>query len=119
MGGLSAANLYQSHLAIGLLAEGVQHKAIPVDGAAITLAVIGNCINLVDAKLVKLANTALHPDDRASMQQTQAVIALMRIQTQALSTYWTSGKVEHGEAYQRARAATWAGLSKVLGVDKA
>lgn len=117
MGGLSAANLYQSYLAIGLLADGVEHKAFTTEGAANTLKIVGSCIALVDAKLAKLEKLKLEPDDVASLQQIKTITALMRIQTQALETYWATGKAEHGEAYQRARKATWTGLSKVLGVN--
>ncbi len=116
MGGLSAANLYQSYLAVGLLADGVQHKAFTVDGAANTLKIIGNCLTLVESKLAALDRRNLDPDDIASLQQIETVTALMRIQTQALDTYWKTGKAAHGEAYQRSRRATWAALSKVLGL---
>jgi hypothetical protein len=117
MGGLSAANLYQSYLTIGLLADGVASKAFTVEGAANTLKIVASCLTLVDNKLAKLDKMSLDPDDHASLQQIKAVTALMRIQTHALETFWATGKTEHGDAYQRARKATWTGLSKVLGVE--
>src|SRR5262249_6110306 len=117
LGGLSAANLYQSYLTMGLLADGVESKAFTVEGAVNTLKLVTSCIALVETKLARLDRLNLEPDDIASLRQIKAVIALMRIQTQALQTYWSTGKAEHGEAYQRARKVSWAGLSKVLGVD--
>jgi hypothetical protein len=119
LGGLSAANLYQSYLTIGLLADGVRNKAFTADGAANTLKIVTSCIALVDTKLARLDRLNLEPDDLASLRQIKAVIALMRIQTQALELYWSTGKADHAEAYQRARKATWAGLSKVLGIEGA
>src|SRR5260370_26930357 len=42
LGGLSAANLYQSYLNIGLLADGVQSETFTIEGAAGTLKIITN-----------------------------------------------------------------------------
>ena len=119
LGGLSAANLYQSYLTVGLLADGMQNNAFTVDGATNTLKIVTSCIALVDTKLARLDRLNLEPDDLASLRQIKAVTALMRIQTQALEMYWSTGKADHAEAYQRARKATWTGLSKILGVEGA
>jgi hypothetical protein len=116
MGGLSAANLYQSYLTIGLLADGVQNKAFTIAGATNTLKIVVSCLTLVEDNLTKLDHRNLDAEDVASLRQIKAVTALLRIQAQALETYWSTGKAEHGEAYQNARKATWTGLSKVLGV---
>jgi hypothetical protein len=117
MGGLSAANLYQSYLTIGLLADGVQNKAFTIEGATTTLKIVASCLTLVDDNLAKLDQRNLDAQDVASLRQIKAVAALMRIQAQALETYWSTGKAEHGEAYRKARTATWTGLSKVLGME--
>jgi hypothetical protein len=117
MGGLSAANLYQSYLTIGLLADGVETKAFTRDGATKTLQIVNGCLELVDTKLAKLDKANLEPGDRSSLKQIKAVTALLRVQSQALEAYWTSGKMEQFEAFQRARKASWTGLSKVLGIE--
>src|SRR6185369_6151113 len=51
MGSLSGANLYQSYVAIGLLADGVEYEALTLEGARNTLKVVTGCLALVDGKL--------------------------------------------------------------------
>ncbi len=117
MGGLSATNLYQSHITIGLLADGVDTKAFTIEGAVGTLKIVASCLTLVDDKLASLEKLSLEADDRDSLKRIKAVTDLLRVQTQALEAYWASGKKEHAEAYQKVRKASWTGLSKVLGIE--
>jgi hypothetical protein len=117
LGGLSAAHLYQSYLNIGLLADGVENKAITIEAATRTLKIVTNCLSLVDRKLAKLNKAALDPDDHESLEQIKTVVELLRLQTQTLLAYWATGAAEQGEDYERTRKVSWTGLSKVLGLD--
>jgi hypothetical protein len=119
LGGLSAANLYQSYLSIGLLADGVENKSITVEAATSTLKIVTSCLGLVDRKLAKLDKAALEPDDQDSIEEIQAVAELLRLQSQAALAYWATGKAEQGADFEKTRKATWTALSKVLGLDAA
>ena len=117
LGGLSATNLYQSYLNIGLLADGVENKAITVEAATKTLKIVTSCLSLVHCKLAKLDKATLDPEDHDSLEQIKAVIELLRLQTQTLLAYWATGTTEQSEDYEKARKATWTGLSRILGID--
>jgi hypothetical protein len=117
LGGLSATHLYQNYLIVGLLADAVESKAISTEGAKNTLKIVADCLKVVDGKLQKLAATDLDHDDRDALQNIKAVTALLRLQSQTLSAYWSTGEMEQADQYQRARKAAWTGLSKVLDLE--
>lgn len=117
LGGLSAANLYQSYLNIGLLADGVESKTFTIEGGASTLKIITNCLTLVDNKLAKLDKESLDPEDQGSLARIRAVTELLRIQARDLLAYWLTGGPVQSAQYQFARQASWKGLSQVLGID--
>jgi hypothetical protein len=117
LGGLSAANLYQSYLNIGLLADGVESEAFTIEGGASTLKIIANCLTLVDKKLAKLDKESLDPEDQGSLERIKAVAELLRIQARVLLAYWLTGGPVQSAQYQFARRASWKGLSQVLGLD--
>jgi hypothetical protein len=118
LGSLSATHLYQTHLNIGLLADGVESETYSVEEAEKNLKSVVEMMETVEAQQARLAKSGLEPDDLDSMRQIQAVSAMLHLQIDALRAYWKTEEVEQADQYHLARKATWQGLSKVLGMEK-
>jgi hypothetical protein len=117
LGSLSATHLYQSHLNIGLLADGVESETYTVADAEESLKPVLDMMKVVDARLARLAKNGLDGEDRQSIEQIQTVSSLIRVQADALRAYWATGNIEQANDFQAARKASWSGLTKVMGQD--
>ena len=115
LGGLSAAHLYQSHLNLGLLADGVESETYTIEEAQKNLKSVVELMTQVDGQLAKITKTGLDAADQASIKEIQAIAALLHLQADSLKAYWASGERDEAEQFQRARKTTWVGLSDVLG----
>lgn len=118
LGSLSAAHLYQTHLNIGLLADGVETGTYTVAEAEESLRPVLDLMKQLDARLAKLTKSDISAEDRRAIQQTQAVSALLRLQADALRANWASGDMKTAGDFQEARHATWDGLAKVMGLER-
>lgn len=117
LGSLSVAHLYQTHLNLGLLADGVESGAYTIAEAEESLKPVVDLMTQVDARLAKIAKSELPADDRRALEQVQAVSALMRLQADALRAYWAKSETQRAEDFQAARKASWDGLAKVMGIQ--
>lgn len=117
LGGLSATHLIQSHLNIGLLADGVESETYTIAEAEKNLQSVTDSMKLVDVQLAKLSKSGLDHEDKDSIRQIQAVTALLHLQAKSLRAYWATGAMDHAVQFQEARKASWTGLSKVLGIE--
>ncbi len=117
LGGLSATHLYQTHLNIGLLADGVESETYTVEEAEKNLKSVVDLMKLVDVQLTKVTKSGIDKEDQESIVQIQTVASLLRLQVDSLRAYWATGEMEHAAQYHKARKASWQGLSKVMGID--
>jgi hypothetical protein len=118
LGSLSATHLYQSHLNIGLLADAVESGTYTSAEAEESLKPVLDMMKLVETRLTSVARSELDAEDRRSIQQIQAVSALLRLQADALRAYWATGEKQQADDFQQARQASWQGVSKVMGLDR-
>lgn len=116
LGGMSAAQIYQGYLNIGLLADGVESEAYTKAEAEQMLATVGNLIDLLDRQLERVADVGLDPDDHKSLKRIQQLTVMLRRQASALRGYWSSGEAEQIARYHEARESTWNDLSDLLGL---
>lgn len=117
LGGLSATHLYQTHLNIGLLADGVESETYTVEEADKNLTTVIDLMKLVDGQMARVTKAGIDKEDQESIEQIQAVAMMHRRQADALRAYWASGEKEQAEQYHKARKAAWTGLAKVMGLD--
>jgi hypothetical protein len=117
LGGLAGAHLHESYLTIVLLADSVEGKIVSKEDAKNTLKSVTDWISAVESGLAKLDAASLDADDQAALERNRTVTAMLRLQSQRLLAYWTSGEMEKANQYQQARKATRAALSKVLGLE--
>jgi hypothetical protein len=116
LGGLSATHLYQSHLNIGFLADGVESETYTVQDASKNLQAIVE-MKLADLQLAKVVKSGLDPEDQDSIRQIRAVTGLLQLQATSLRAYWTTGDMDQAELYHKARKAASLGIAKVMGTE--
>jgi hypothetical protein len=114
LGGLSAGHLYQGFLNIGLLADGVEHKAYTRTEAEKLLGTVVELMNLVDRHLARLDKAGLDPEDLQAVERVRKLSGALRTQAEALRAYWASGDRAQAERYQALREEAWASLSELL-----
>ncbi len=117
LGMLSAAQVYQTYLNIGLLADGVESEAYTKAQAEEMLATVVGLLDQGDRQLDAVRQTDLDADDRANVQRIQDLTALLRRQASALRAYWATGNREQITRYHQARETTWKSLSAALGIN--
>jgi hypothetical protein len=117
LGGLSVAHLYQTHLNIGLLADGVESETYTVEEAEKNLKSVIDLMKMVDGQLANVSKSGIDAEDQESIRDLQAIAALLHLQTTALRAYWADGDMEQAANYHKARKGAWQGLSKVMGIE--
>jgi hypothetical protein len=117
LGMLSAAQVYQTYLNIGLLADGVESEAYTKAQAEEMLATVVGLLDQGDRQLDAIRQTDLDADDRQNVQRIQGLTVLLRRQASALRAYWATGDREQITRYHQARESTWKSLSDALGID--
>src|SRR5262249_10827030 len=116
-GSLSAAHLYQTHLNIGLLADGVESETYTVEEADKNLKSVLDLMKMVDTQLTRVAKDGIDKEDQDSIREMQAIAGLLKLQSASLKAYWANGDMEQAAQYHKARKAAWQGLSKVMGME--
>jgi hypothetical protein len=117
IGGLTRANLTQTNVTIGMLAD-AQELAKPiyeVEEADKLLDEISDFIDEVERQFIQLPPSVFNTEeDRKDMEQARSVTTLLRAQIKALKGYWATLDKEHAERFQKARMETLVGLDKLM-----
>jgi hypothetical protein len=114
LGSTSAAQLYQSYIGIGLIADAVETEAYGRPEGDKLLASLLETMSLLDRQLARVGALELGAADRASLEHIQAINGLLRRQADRLRRYWSTQQPEHAAAYHEARAAAWRDIERLL-----
>ncbi len=117
LGSLTAANLYQSYLNIGLLADARESDVYTAAEAEKLLDSVTRLLDSVDRQLERTVGGNLKSEDREAVQQTRRLGAQLRSQAGELRAYWRTGKKEHAEQFQQARRESWTEIRELMGFD--
>jgi hypothetical protein len=121
---LTAANLYQTYLGLGLLADGMEKDVYSVTEARKLLATLTALLDSVDAQLAVVAKGDIEAEDRQMLQRSGALAALLRTQAKELRAYWDTpdsdmtARTSHEQRFHQARDQAWAALKELLGVEE-
>jgi hypothetical protein len=115
LGGLTAGQVYQAYLNIGLLADAWEKDVYPEEDAYKMLATVARLIEAVDGQLAGLADGEMKPDDRKALARSRELLALLRTQAKELESYWKTGEKEHADKFHKARETAWSGIKELLG----
>ncbi|MBI1916560.1 MAG: hypothetical protein HYS12_17765 [Planctomycetes bacterium] len=118
LGVLSAAQLYQAHLNIGLLADAVEEGVYEVPEAKDLLRTIAGLLATVEKQFDRLAGEGIKEDDRKSIEQARQILGQLRTQTQQLQEYWKTNDKEHVTRFHKAREEAWRSIKTLLNLKE-
>lgn len=113
IGALSAAQLYQSYLNIGFLADAVELDSYTEAEADKLLQAVQDMLAMVDQQLARLDQLDLSPDDQRSLSRLRTIRVTLRTQARTLQSYWANGDPEQLNRYHEARDQAWALLREM------
>ena len=115
LGGLMGANLHQSYLNIGLLADAVEGQLYTPDDGRNLLAAVSALIDTTETQMKKLPGANLPPDDQKQLDRFRAVIPPLKTQVKELELYWATDSKEHADRFQQARIEAQTALEALVG----
>jgi hypothetical protein len=118
VGVLSAAQLYQTYLNIGFIADGKAEGTYEEKDAKQILGSVLGLLDTLDKQLEKLGKLDLNKQDREGVAEIRRLSAQLREQSKELQAFWTTGNKARGAGYEKVRKESWEGISKLLGLDK-
>jgi hypothetical protein len=104
LGGLIGANLHQSYLNIGFLADAVEGQLYTADEGLALLAAVSALIDTTEEQINKLPADSLAPDDQRCLEGFRAVVGPLKVQVKELRLLWETDKKAHAERFQQARS---------------
>jgi hypothetical protein len=117
VGLLAGAQLYQTYLNIGLLADSAAEDVYEAAEAAQLLGSVVQPLEKIEKQLEKVAALKLTKDDAAAITRMKKIAGLLRQQGKALQAYWDTDMEDHKKKYEEARQAAWKDLSDLLALE--
>jgi hypothetical protein len=118
LGTLTAAQLYQTYLNIGLLADATAKEVYPAATARKLLDEVTGMLDTVEGQVARVPEEALRPEDRKALARAREVAVLLRTQARELRAYWETDDEARVVKYQKAREEAWAGIKELLNVKE-
>jgi hypothetical protein len=116
VGTLAGAHYFQTYLNIGFIAEGKEKGTYSHADARKVLRYVLSVVDSVDRQLAALGSRNLGKEDRDSLEQMQAISAMLRQQGADLQTYWDTSQQQHAARYESIRRTSYATISKLLAI---
>jgi hypothetical protein len=116
VGTLAGTHYFQTYLNIGFIAEGKQKGTYSDADARKVLRYVLLMVDSVDRQLTALGSRNLGKEDRDSLEQMQAISAMLRQQGADLQTYWDTRQEQDAARYESMRRTSFATISKLLAI---
>jgi hypothetical protein len=116
VGSVSAIQLYQSYLNVGLLADAVKNQSYTREEATEILHTILPLMQTVDAQTKGLEDIGLDEEEVAAVKQLRKISRLIKSQADHLQNHWRTGDKSSLDEFQRVRGQSWLELRLILGL---
>ena len=117
LGALAGAQLYQSYLNIGFIADGRAEGTYEEKDIQQILSSVLTLMEALDKKLDQVGKLDLSKDDREGIAEIRKLSGLLRLQADELQAFWKTGDKARADKYEKTRKEAWAGISKLLGLE--
>lgn len=122
IGNLTGAQLYQSYLNIGFLADGVNAQTYQKEDTLKLLEAVNTALANMDRQMVNLAQASITAEDKKQLARIQQAIALLQTQSHELQSLCQTPdpaplKPEQLASYQKARREAWRNLAELLSLE--
>lgn len=118
VGSLAAANLYQSYLNIGLIADGKAEGTYEEKDIQQILGSVVSLLESQDKQLEAVSKFDLPKEDQDAIDNMRKLSTLLHKQSDDLQEFWKTGTKASSQRYEKNRKEAWEGISKLLGLDK-
>jgi len=117
LGALAGAQLYQSYLNIGFIADGKAEGTYEEKDIQQILSSVLTLMEALDKKLDQVGKLDLSKDDREGIAEIRKLSGLLRLQADELQAFWKTGDKARADKYEKTRQQAWEGISKLLGLE--
>ncbi len=117
LGLITALQLYNTYLNIGLLADAGANEIYEPAALFQLLGSVVKPLAQVEKQLDKLSKLSLPKADLQSLVQLKKIVNSLQVQGKELELYWSTGMAENSKKYEAARLSAWKDLSQLLDLE--
>ncbi|MCG6155260.1 hypothetical protein [Rubinisphaera margarita] len=117
IGGLSAAHMYTTYIAIGATADAFGNDVYETEQVQDIMGGLVGMIDTLKKQLLLVQENCDDPSDQKYIDETIQVYNLLQEEARQLSTFAKSRDVSDHRAYEKARTTVWPRIEKLLGLD--
>ncbi len=117
IGGLSAAHMYTTYIAIGATADAFGNDVYEAEQVQDIMGGMVGMIDTLKKQLLLVQENCDDPSDQRYIDETIQVYNLLQEEARQLSTFAKSRDISDHRAYEKARTTVWPRIEKLLGLD--
>ncbi|MCA8987817.1 MAG: hypothetical protein KDA78_09270 [Planctomycetaceae bacterium] len=117
IGGLSAAHMYTTYIAIGATADAFGNDVYETKQVQDIMGGMVGMIDTLKKQLLLVQENCEDPSDKDYIDETIQVYNLLQEEARQLSTFAKTRDVADHRAYEKARTTVWPRIEKLLGID--
>ncbi|WP_339612421.1 hypothetical protein [uncultured Rubinisphaera sp.] len=117
IGGLSAAHMYTTYIAIGATADAFGNDVYETEQVQDIMSGMVGMIDTLKKQLLLVQENCEDKDDQRYIDDTIQVYNLLQEEARQLSTFAETRDITDHRAYEKARTTVWPRIEKLLGLD--
>ena len=118
IGGLSAAHMYTTYIAIGATADAFGNEVYDAKQVKDIMNSLVGMIDTLKKQLLLVQENCKDDSDKKYIDETLDIYRLLQDEARQLSTFATSRDIADHRAYEKARTTVWTKIEKLLGLDE-
>ncbi len=118
IGGLSAAHMYTSYIAIGAIGDAFGNDVYDTERVQELMRGIVGMLDTLKKQLLLVQENCEDEADQKYIDETIQVYTLLQEEARQLSKFSESKDKADHRAYEKARTTVWPRIEKLLGLDK-
>lgn len=117
IGGLSAAHMYTTYIAIGAVADAFGNDIYETDQVQDIMGGLVGMIDKIKKQLLLVQESCEDKADQDYFDETIQIYTLLQEEARQLSMFSKSRDTADHRAYEKARTTVWPRIEKLLGLD--
>ena len=118
IGGLSAAHMYTTYIAIGAVADAFGNDVYETEQVQEIMGGLVGMIDTLKKQLLLVQENCEDESDQEYIDETIQIYSLLQEEARQLSTFSESTEKADHRAYEKARTTVWPRIEKLLGLDE-
>jgi len=118
IGGLSAAHMYTTYVAIGATADAFGNDVYDSQQVQDIMGSLVGMIDTLKKQLLLVQENCEDENDQDYIDETIGVYTLLQEEARQLANFAASRDISDHRAYEKARTTVWPKIEKLLGLDE-